>query len=149
MILGENGCGKTTIIECLKYALTGEAPPGSNRGQNFVHDPKIFDYSESLGQIKLTVRNIRGEKICVSRSMKIGHKRGKMSFETLDATMNYIAENGQVDSISKRCVDVDVAMCQFMGEWKNIKNIAFHFYTTCMYEVCAIEKAKHSELRHC
>lgn len=25
VIVGENGCGKTTIIECLKYATTGEA----------------------------------------------------------------------------------------------------------------------------
>jgi len=23
VIIGENGCGKTTIIECLKYATTG------------------------------------------------------------------------------------------------------------------------------
>lgn len=35
MIVGQNGSGKTTIIECLKYACTGKLPPGgaSTAGQ--------------------------------------------------------------------------------------------------------------------
>jgi DNA repair exonuclease SbcCD ATPase subunit len=33
MIVGANGCGKTTVIECLRYALTGVLPPGSRSGQ--------------------------------------------------------------------------------------------------------------------
>lgn len=37
LISGANGTGKTTIIESLKYATTGEFPPGS--GASFVHDP--------------------------------------------------------------------------------------------------------------
>jgi recombinational DNA repair ATPase RecF len=41
LIVGANGCGKTTIIECLKAATTGELPPNSQRGQYFVNDPKV------------------------------------------------------------------------------------------------------------
>ena len=36
-------CGKTTIIESLKYAVTGSLPPGNKSGQAFVHDPKSMN----------------------------------------------------------------------------------------------------------
>lgn len=41
LIVGYNGSGKTTIIECLKYATTGEQPPNSKVGGAFIHDPKV------------------------------------------------------------------------------------------------------------
>jgi DNA repair protein RAD50 len=41
LIVGWNGSGKTTIIECLKYATTGELPPNSKTGGAFIHDPKV------------------------------------------------------------------------------------------------------------
>ncbi|KAI8985471.1 hypothetical protein BDB01DRAFT_721426 [Pilobolus umbonatus] len=40
LIVGTNGSGKTTIIECLKYATTGDLPPNS-KGGAFVNDPKV------------------------------------------------------------------------------------------------------------
>ncbi|KAG2183702.1 hypothetical protein INT43_006713, partial [Umbelopsis isabellina] len=40
LIVGSNGSGKTTIIECLKYACTGDLPPNS-KGGAFVHDTKV------------------------------------------------------------------------------------------------------------
>ena len=46
MIVGANGCGKTTIIECLKFACTGVMPPGANKGQSFVNDPGMTDTTE-------------------------------------------------------------------------------------------------------
>jgi DNA repair exonuclease SbcCD ATPase subunit len=33
-----------TIIECLKYATTGDLPPNS-KGGAFIHDPKVRDLS--------------------------------------------------------------------------------------------------------
>ena len=46
VILGDNGCGKTTIIECLKVSCTGTLPPGAKAGHTFVHDPRIAGTSE-------------------------------------------------------------------------------------------------------
>ena len=41
LIVGHNGAGKTTIIECLKQVTTGALPPNSKNGQSFIHDPKV------------------------------------------------------------------------------------------------------------
>ena len=43
LILGRNGCGKTTIIEALKYATCGEIPAGCDSGSGFVHDPELVN----------------------------------------------------------------------------------------------------------
>lgn len=48
VIVGHNGSGKTvcharltqTIVECLKYAATGDLPPNT-KGGSFVHDPTV------------------------------------------------------------------------------------------------------------
>lgn len=38
--------GRQTVIECLKYATTGELPPNT-KGGAFVHDPKVRRSSPS------------------------------------------------------------------------------------------------------
>lgn len=40
LIVGYNGSGKTTIIECLNFATTGQLPPNSGKGGAFIYDPK-------------------------------------------------------------------------------------------------------------
>ncbi|XP_017090795.2 DNA repair protein RAD50 [Drosophila bipectinata] len=126
LILGENGCGKTTIIECLKYALTGESPPGSEKGKNFVHDPKIFGNNESLAQIKMKVRDKRGAEVSICRTMKVSRQRGVMTFKTMDSTLNFLTDGGHPkrdqDSLSGRTNDIDQAISDFMGVSKAIIN---------------------------
>lgn len=59
LIVGYNGSGKTTIIECLKYATTGELPPNS-KGGAFIHDPKVPFITSTMSS--LTPRHPDTEK---------------------------------------------------------------------------------------
>lgn len=46
LIVGHNGSGKTTVIECLKYATTGQMPPNSKSGA-FIHDPDVSKWTDA------------------------------------------------------------------------------------------------------
>ena len=61
MIVGSNGCGKTSIIEALKYSCTGSLPPTCSNGQSFVNDPTMTDATEVKGSVKLRFTNKAGK----------------------------------------------------------------------------------------
>ena len=83
IIVGANGCGKTTIIESLKYATTGSLPPGNKAGQAFVHDPKSAGSSSVKASIKLRFANRAGKSMVVVRSMELNQRKTTMAFKAL------------------------------------------------------------------
>ncbi|OLY80009.1 DNA repair protein RAD50 [Smittium mucronatum] len=86
LIVGSNGCGKTTIIECLKYATTGELPPNS-KGGAFVYDPKLAGETEVRAQVKLKFRDDKGKSMVCTRSLQVTQKKSTVSFQTLESVL--------------------------------------------------------------
>ncbi|XP_055313426.1 DNA repair protein RAD50-like [Sitodiplosis mosellana] len=121
LILGQNGSGKTTIIESIKYALTGDTPPNCKQGIGFINNPDILHISESLGQVKLRVKNVRGIETTICRSAKVIKKGQKWQYKSLDATIT-LNENGREVSTSKRNNDATEDMCTAIGVSKAIIN---------------------------
>ncbi len=127
LIVGRNGAGKTTIIECLKMGSTGELPPSARSGQAFIHDPKVADVTEVKAQIKLRFRNVVGKPFVVIRSFQLTQKaRGKLEKKDLDSVIQSVDDNGNKVSISRKCVDINAEVPALMGVSKAIlENVVF------------------------
>ncbi|KAI8979724.1 AAA domain-containing protein [Mycotypha africana] len=126
LIVGPNGSGKTSIIECLRYACTGDFPPNS-RGGAFVHDPKLAGSDEVKAQIKLKFYSVNGQKMICSRSLSVT-KRGKTySQKAIDnALLRYDPITGEAFSITSRCADMDLELPLHLGVTKAIlDNVIF------------------------
>ena len=89
-----NGCGKTTIIESLKYAVTGSLPPGNKSGQSFVHDPRSMGQTSSKASIKLRITGMNGTSMVIARSMEVTQKKTSASFKALDGTIRTVDADG-------------------------------------------------------
>ncbi|RKP17724.1 P-loop containing nucleoside triphosphate hydrolase protein [Rozella allomycis CSF55] len=115
LIVGLNGSGKTTIIECLKYATTGELPPNS-KGGAFIHDPKLAHESEVKAQIKLKFKNLNQQQLVLIRSLQSTQKKVKLEMKTLEALLTFRdPQTNQKMTLSSRCADFDAEIPMHMG----------------------------------
>ncbi|KAL5011885.1 hypothetical protein ScPMuIL_010436 [Solemya velum] len=126
LILGPNGTGKTTIIECLKYMTTGVLPPGS-KGGAFIHDPKVAHEREVKGQVRLQFKDVSGESCIVQRSMVATQKMKKIEMRTLDGVITRRDKRtGEKKSITSRCAEIDREMITSLGVSKPVlENVIF------------------------
>ncbi|XP_050538182.1 DNA repair protein RAD50 [Daktulosphaira vitifoliae] len=114
LILGDNGCGKTTIIECLKYATCSDQPKNTKNG-GFVWDPKLSDHMTVKGQVKLYFNDTKNVSVVVSKTLESTQKLKNITTRSLDQT---ISINGS--SASHKCADIDEIMCTHLGVSKPI-----------------------------
>ena len=124
IIVGANGCGKTTIIEALKYAITGALPPAlgtKSGGQAFVHDPKSYGAANVKANIKLRFNNRASRSMVVIRSMEVTQKKTTLSFKALDGILRTTdpSTNERV-SMSHKCGELDRQIPQLMGVSKAV-----------------------------
>ncbi|CCG25523.1 Rad50 DNA double-strand break repair factor [Candida orthopsilosis Co 90-125] len=119
LICGQNGCGKTTVIECLRYATTGNLPPNS-KGGAFVHDPSLSSRTSVTGQVKLAFKNANGKSMITTRSVQASIKNTKsanantITFKSMEGQLAYI-ENGKKTSISSKNAELDSQVPIFLG----------------------------------
>ncbi|ETO25302.1 DNA recombination/repair protein [Reticulomyxa filosa] len=127
MIIGHNGSGKTTIIEALKYACTGEPPPLTDRGRTFLHDPKHCNESIVKAQIKIGLKLRDGQPVIGIHCLQLTNKKTKSEFKTLDSVVKKWDEGTQkIVSVSQKCADMKKMIPELMGVSKAIlENVLF------------------------
>lgn len=125
LILGPNGTGKTTIIECLKYMTTGVMPPGS-KGGAFIHDPKVAHERQVKAQIRLQFRDVTNNRMVIQRIMEATQKLKKIEMKTLDGVITRYDVNGEKKSIGSKCAEIDREMITSLGVSKPVlENVIF------------------------
>lgn len=113
LVVGFNGSGKTTIIECLKYVTTGILPPNS-KGGAFIHDPKLAGEREVLAQVKLSFKAATGARMVATRSLQLTVKKLTRQQKTLEGQLLMIKE-GERTAISSRVAELDQIIPQYLG----------------------------------
>lgn len=88
LIVGTNGSGKTTVIEALKFMISGEEPPLSDSRRNFLHTSKkpasSFDKNTPYASIQLTFQNARNE-VCFAKREITNLSTGKTSTPSISS----------------------------------------------------------------
>lgn len=120
LITGQNGAGKTTVIECLRYITTGDLPPNSKQGA-FVHDPKLVGEREVKAVVKLRFKDVAGNIVVCHRILQSTQKHKKIETKTLDTSMEKIIRGEKVKMTSK-CGEVDREMIHHLGVSKAVLN---------------------------
>ncbi|KAK6613386.1 DNA repair protein rad50 [Botrytis cinerea] len=114
LIVGLNGSGKTTIIECLKYATTGAQPPNSKVGGAFIHDPKLCGEKEVLAQVKLSFQSTTGSRMVITRCMQLTVTKTARKMKTLDAGL-MVNNGGERTAVSHKVGEIDKIMQTALG----------------------------------
>lgn len=112
LIVGTNGSGKTTIIECLKYATTGDLPPNAKLQGAFIHDPKLCGEKEVLAQVKVGFKSQTGVGMVCTRNLQLTVKKNARSMKTLEGNLLMIRDGERV-TMSTRVAEMDVSTLTF------------------------------------
>jgi len=119
LIVGYNGSGKTTIVECLKYVTTGELPPNSKQGGAFIHDPKLCGEKEVLALVSMSFNSTSGAKMVVSRRLMVTVTKSTRKQKALEGNLT-LRRDGERTSISTRVAELDQIIPQYLGVSKAI-----------------------------
>lgn len=132
LILGKNGVGKTTIIECLKCAATGVFPPGSENGKCFIHEPKLDSSSEVLSSIKLSFLTQDLKPIKVARIFNMIRKNDKLELKKTENIIFRIDDNDNLVQKNLRVAEMDSIVPELM----NLNPAILQYVCFCHQDEC-------------
>lgn len=114
LIVGQNGSGKTTIIECLRFAFTGVQPPNTRVGGAFVNDPKLSNDKNVRALVRVSFRGANGAALVISRRLELQVKKASRSLKTLESSLS-VTKQGEKTVISSRVAELDLIMPKYLG----------------------------------
>lgn len=114
LIVGANGSGKTTIIECLKYATTGDLPPNSRLGGAFIHDPTLVNEKEVMAEVKMRFRSCDGTVMTAGRRLQLVVKKSTRSMTQLEGSLKMV-RHGETITLSSRVADLNAVLPNYLG----------------------------------
>uniref|UniRef100_A0A6V7I671 Rad50/SbcC-type AAA domain-containing protein n=1 Tax=Bracon brevicornis TaxID=1563983 RepID=A0A6V7I671_9HYME len=123
LITGQNGVGKTTVIECLRYITTGEFPPNSDRGKFFVHDPLVKEQGTVVGCVKGQFADSKGRTVTIRRSAELSKYDKSLKLKTKDTSVSvYDKKTDKIAQLTNRCGEADNEATHALGVSSAILN---------------------------
>uniref|UniRef100_A0A0N4ZRY0 AAA_23 domain-containing protein n=1 Tax=Parastrongyloides trichosuri TaxID=131310 RepID=A0A0N4ZRY0_PARTI len=124
LIQGENGTGKTTIIEALNFATTGSLPNG--KMQAFIHNNILAQKTRVDASVQLQFLNMEGQFCTITKRMSSTIKGPKSVAKQDEYTLTIKESNGMERSISSKVVDLNKEIAKHMGVSKALlENVIF------------------------
>ena len=124
LIVGTNGSGKTTIIECLKYATTGDMPP-ITKSNGFITDPQFYNITTVNAMVKLHFKNINN-KLVITRNSSLSvdptSATKKSTFKTLTKTLEdyNLQTNKKITHEPSKTIAIEDILNKYIGVSKPI-----------------------------
>ena len=87
LIVGQNGTGKTTIIECLKFATTGDMPAHAKIGGAWIHDPKLCGEKEVMAEVKLKFNSVDRTSMVLGRRLQLTVSKASRKMQQLEGSL--------------------------------------------------------------
>ncbi|KAK6387149.1 DNA repair protein rad50 [Exophiala oligosperma] len=114
LIVGQNGSGKTTIIEALKFAFTGMQPPNTKVGGAFINDPKLGNEKNVKAMVRVAFKDAKGTSYVISRRLELSVKKTARSLKSLEVSLN-ISKKGVKTVLSSRVAEMDSILPRYLG----------------------------------
>ncbi|KAI5179666.1 DNA repair protein RAD50 [Nematocida sp. AWRm80] len=124
LVVGQNGTGKTTIIEALKYATTGALPPNSKNGA-FIHDPRLSQERETKAQVMMKFTSCDNKEYIVIRGMVQTLGKTKKETKTLESAL-WMDSNGDKKLVCNKLAALDTEIPMLLGSTSAVlENVIF------------------------